>query len=82
MQLRAEDVSDITRQSIFQVQGAEAHHYAVKAFEVHALDYLTKPVEEERLALTISHVKERIASRRNGLAEVTLRNMLEALGRR
>jgi len=55
-------------------------HYAVKAFEVHALDYLTKPVEEERLALTIDHVKERIASRRNGLAEVTLRNMLEALG--
>jgi two-component system LytT family response regulator len=55
-------------------------HYAVKAFEVHALDYLTKPVEEERLALTIDHVKERIASRKNGLAEEMLRTMLERLG--
>ncbi len=25
------------------------NHYALQAFEVHALDYLTKPVEPERL---------------------------------
>jgi two-component system LytT family response regulator len=32
------------------------------AFQVHALDYLTKPVEPERLSATLSCVKERIAS--------------------
>jgi two-component system LytT family response regulator len=40
-----------------------AHNeYAVQAFEVHALDYLTKPVEPERLKATLVRVKERIAS--------------------
>jgi two-component system LytT family response regulator len=39
------------------------NHYALKAFEVHALDYLTKPVEPERLQSTLAHVKERIASK-------------------
>lgn len=36
--------------------------YAIRAFQVHALDYLTKPVEPERLSATLSCVKERIAS--------------------
>src|ERR1700761_672356 len=36
-------------------------HYAVQAFEVHALDYLTKPVEAGRLQATVCRVKERIA---------------------
>src|ERR1700728_3968876 len=40
-----------------------AHNqYAVQAFEVHALDYLTKPIEPERLQSTLVRVKERIAS--------------------
>ncbi len=30
--------------------------YAIKAFEVNALDYLTKPINKERLALTISRL--------------------------
>jgi two-component system, LytTR family, response regulator len=41
-----------------------AHNqYAVQAFEVNALDYLTKPIEPARLQTTLSRVKERIASR-------------------
>jgi len=36
--------------------------YAIRAFELHALDYLTKPVEPERLRSTLAHVKDRIAS--------------------
>ena len=39
------------------------NHYAVKAFEVQALDYLTKPVEPERLEETLARVRERIASK-------------------
>ncbi len=41
-----------------------AHNqYAVQAFEVNALDYLTKPVELPRLQSTLARVKERIAAR-------------------
>jgi two-component system LytT family response regulator len=36
--------------------------YAIRAFELHALDYLTKPVEPERLRSTLARVKDRIAS--------------------
>lgn len=32
-------------------------HYAVKAFEINALDYLVKPLREERFALTIEKIK-------------------------
>ena len=35
--------------------------YAIRAFEVNALDYLVKPVEPERLAEAIETVKERAA---------------------
>jgi two-component system LytT family response regulator len=41
-----------------------AHNeYAVRAFEIHALDYLTKPVEPQRLKAALDHVRERIASK-------------------
>lgn len=57
-------------EAIQEVQGAQpitvfvtAHNeYAIRAFEVHALDYLTKPVEPERLRSTLARVKDRIAS--------------------
>ena len=40
-----------------------AHNqHALRAFEVQALDYLTKPVEPERLQATLARVKERVAS--------------------
>ncbi len=40
-----------------------AHHeFAVKAFAVQAIDYLTKPIEPLRLSDTLARVKERIAS--------------------
>src|SRR5215469_773119 len=38
------------------------NHYALKAFDVRALDYLTKPVEPERLKATVGRVRERVAS--------------------
>jgi two-component system LytT family response regulator len=33
--------------------------YAVRAFEVHAFDYLLKPVDEERLRTALARVRER-----------------------
>jgi len=39
-------------------------HYAVQAFAHGALDYLLKPVEEARLAETVSRLKERLQSSR------------------
>jgi DNA-binding LytR/AlgR family response regulator len=39
-------------------------HYAVQAFAQGALDYLLKPVEEARLAATVSRLRERLQSSR------------------
>jgi two-component system LytT family response regulator len=55
------------------------NHYAVKAFEVSALDYLTKPVEPERLKATLGRVKERIASQGALLTQEHLKSLLAAL---
>jgi two-component system LytT family response regulator len=49
--------------------------YAVKAFELNAVDYLLKPFDEERLHASIKRARERIASRDQ--AELTAR--LQAL---
>lgn len=37
-------------------------HYAVRAFEVNSLDYLLKPINEERLAASLDRVAERLAA--------------------
>lgn len=57
-----------------------AHHkYAVKAFEVHALDYLTKPIEPSRLEATLVHVRERIDSKAAVLTQEAFRAMMTTL---
>ena len=57
-----------------------AHNeYAVQAFEVHALDYLTKPVEPERLQATLVRVKERIASHAALMTQEQLKSVLNSL---
>tara|TARA_R110001599_G_scaffold12319_1_gene57799 strand:- start:28843 stop:29592 length:750 start_codon:yes stop_codon:yes gene_type:complete len=43
--------------------------FAVEAFDVAAIDYVLKPVENERLTLAISRVRERTAEPRNDEAE-------------
>jgi two-component system LytT family response regulator len=57
-----------------------AHNeYAVQAFEVHALDYLTKPVEPERLKATLVRVKERIASQAALMTHEQMKSVLSSL---
>jgi len=55
------------------------NHYALKAFEVHALDYLTKPIEPERLQDTLVRVKERVASKSALIAQEQLKSIFENL---
>lgn len=56
------------------------NHYALKAFEAHALDYLTKPVEPARLNATLARVKERVASQAALVTQEQLKTILAVLG--
>ena len=51
--------------------------HALKAFEAHAVDYLMKPVEEERLAATVERVRQRLTERRSCEDTTRLRGILE-----
>jgi len=53
-------------------------HYAVQAFAQGALDYLLKPVEEARLAETVSRLKERLQSSRPAVNTEQLLRQLSA----
>jgi DNA-binding LytR/AlgR family response regulator len=57
-------------------------HYAVQAFSQGALDYLLKPVEEARLAETVSRLKERLTSSRPAInTEQLLQQLSEQLAK-
>jgi two-component system LytT family response regulator len=57
-----------------------AHNeYAVEAFEVHALDYLVKPIERERLAEALARVKKRIGLEEAFAARKEISSVLQAL---
>ncbi len=51
--------------------------HAIKAFEAHAVDYLMKPVEEERLAATLERVRQRLTEKRSCEDTTRLREILE-----
>jgi two-component system LytT family response regulator len=48
-------------------------HHAVRAFEVNSLDYLLKPINEERLATALDRVAERLATAPPELASLLTR---------
>ena len=57
-------------------------HYAVEAFAEGVLDYLVKPVEPERLAATVSRLKQRLeAERPASNTDDLLRQLAQALRR-
>jgi len=53
-------------------------HYAVQAFAQGALDYLLKPVEQERLAETVARLKERLEAARPAVNTEALLQQLTA----
>jgi two-component system LytT family response regulator len=50
--------------------------YALKAFEVHALDYLLKPFDDARFAKALAHAKERAYARRRGETDARIAELL------
>jgi len=50
--------------------------HAIKAFEAQAVDYLMKPVEEQRLADSLERVRQRIANKRQVQEAERLRTVL------
>jgi two-component system, LytTR family, response regulator len=54
-------------------------HYAVRAFEVHALDYLLKPFQRERLSESLVRVKQHISQKKTGDLQEQLNILLREL---
>jgi two-component system LytT family response regulator len=63
---------------VVELAGARTHYvfvtaydqFALRAFEVHALDYLLKPFSRERLEQALAHARERIGSPQAGTGAV------------
>lgn len=56
------------------------HEHALRAFEFAALDYLLKPFDRERFALTLVRVRERLAERRESEGDAADEERLRLLG--
>ena len=56
--------------------------YALKAFEVHALDYLLKPFDRERFQATLARARETIRLRIAGQSDQGMAALLESLAAR
>ncbi len=53
--------------------------YALQAFDVHALDYLLKPFNRERLHKAVSHARDQIETRRIGNLDERLASLIKDL---
>jgi len=55
--------------------------YAVRAFDVHAADYLLKPFSDERFRLALTRAKQQVRRRRLGELSDRLTTLLDTVGR-
>ncbi|HEY6516753.1 MAG TPA: LytTR family DNA-binding domain-containing protein [Steroidobacteraceae bacterium] len=55
--------------------------YALRAFEVHALDYLLKPIDDARLAAALRHAREVILGTRDGAYARQIADAIASLAR-
>lgn len=53
-------------------------HHAVQAFELNAIDYLVKPVQSKRLAMTLDRLAKRLTEGQKSTAENKLRHLLQS----
>ena len=53
--------------------------YALRAFEVHAVDYLLKPFGEERFAEALSRARERLRAKAQGGPDVQMEALTDAV---
>ena len=53
--------------------------YALRAFEVHALDYVLKPVEADRLGVAIARARTRLQERKGARMDARVMALLESL---
>ena len=53
--------------------------YALKAFEVHAIDYLLKPFDRERFQKALQHAREQLRHAKDGAVDARLAALLEDL---
>src|SRR4030095_7656104 len=53
--------------------------YAIRAFDLHALDYLLKPFDQARFKDAIKHAKERLRSERQKEGRMQLTALLESI---
>ena len=54
------------------------NQYALKAFDVHAVDYLLKPYDDERFMRAVEHARQQINLQQDALLHQKMVNLLEA----
>jgi two-component system LytT family response regulator len=55
------------------------NEYAVDAFKVHAIDYITKPIEEERLAEAVARARQHLEQERSSANKEKLVRMIMSM---
>ncbi|MCB0615972.1 MAG: response regulator transcription factor [Phaeodactylibacter sp.] len=53
------------------------NQYALKAFDVHAVDYLLKPYDDERFMRAVEHARQQISLQQDALLHQKMVNLLE-----